>query len=321
MPQYIALRKTPFTPEQDETLASTIRSGGYEPIFMTGDETPDGFPWDECVALMGAFSKDCISMMPNLRWVQTAWAGVDSLRGAAYPSPDTVLCNGSGGYGPIIAEYLLGAALMLLHRIDMYIRAQGRREWNWLGAARSLRGGTVMVIGLGDIGGQFARYAKALGATVLGVRRTQSAPPEGVDELIPYERLIDVLPRADVVAMTLPATDETAGLFSARHVAAMKPDAVFLNIGRGVTVDEDALIRALSSRSIAGAVLDVVRTEPLPRDNPLWTLDNVVITPHVSGRMDDPANAALIYQIFEDNLQRFLDGRPLRNVVDRVRGY
>lgn len=260
-------------------------------------------------------------MMPRLRWIQMAWAGVDSLRGAVYPGPDTVLCNASGGYGPVIAEYLLGAALMLLHNFDAYIRAQGRREWERIGVTRSLYGGTVVVIGLGDIGGRFARYAKALGATVLGVRRTRNAPPEGVDELIPYGQLIDALPRADVVAMTLPATDETAGLFSARHVAAMKPDAVFLNTGRGVTVDEDALIRALSSRSIAGAVLDVVRTEPLPRDNPLWTLDNVVITPHISGRMDDPTNAMLIYQIFEDNLQRFLNGQPLRNVVDRARGY
>ncbi|MDR1599012.1 MAG: D-2-hydroxyacid dehydrogenase [Oscillospiraceae bacterium] len=321
MPQYIALRGLPFTPDQSAALSTIIKDGGYEPLTIDESDPGGAFPWNDCAAMLGIITSELIPRMPNARWFQMSWAGAESLVGADYPNPETILTNASGAYGFAIAEYMLGGALMLRHNLHTYARIQERREWTRRGVTRGLYRCTVVVVGLGDIGRRFALYAKALGAAVLGVRRSPGEPPEGVDELIPYARLTDELPRADVVAVCLPATRETAGLFNASHIGAMKPEAVFINAGRGSTVDEAALTRALQSGAIAGAMLDVTAVEPLPLDSPLWSLDNVVITPHVSGRVDDPTNVTLIYDIFEDNLRRFCAGQPLRHVVDRKLGY
>ncbi|GHU74931.1 dehydrogenase [Clostridia bacterium] len=321
MLKYMLLCNTPFSAERDASLAALIRDNGYEPIiFRDGCAMPE-FPWDECVAALGLVPNEFLPRLPRLKWLQMAWAGVDSLRTAEFPNPDVVITNASGGFGPTIAEYMLGAALLIMHNFHTYINVKPLKEYKRIGFSTTFYGGTVVMIGLGDIGGRFAKYAKALGATVYGVRRTVTAPPEGVDEIIPYDKLLGILPNADVVAMCLPATRETEGLFSAAHIQAMKPGSVFINAGRGSTVDEAALIHALEAQNIAGAVIDVTQVEPLPKDSPLWTLDNVVITPHVAGRSDDPTNARLIYEIFEDNIVRFCRGEPLRHVVDLARGY
>jgi phosphoglycerate dehydrogenase-like enzyme len=171
-------------------------------------------------------------------------------------------------------------------------------------------------VGLGDIGRTIARRALALGVRVVGVSRSGRRVP-GIARVYRAAALPRALAEGDVVVLVLPLTPHTRGLVDARTLAVMKPDAWLVNIGRGALVDEDALLAALRERRIGGAILDVFATEPLPAGHALWALDNVVVTPHISG----PDLPGALASVFNDNLVRFLAGRPLRHVVDRRRGY
>jgi phosphoglycerate dehydrogenase-like enzyme len=179
-----------------------------------------------------------------------------------------------------------------------------------------LRGSTMLVVGLGDIGRTIARAARAVGMRVLGVSR-RARPVPGVERVYRPRDLRRTLSAADWVVLTVPLTPATRGLLGAPELAAMKPSAWLLNIARGAIVDEAALLDALQRRTIAGAVLDVFSTEPLPPPHPVWDLDNVIVTPHISG----PSTPEEIAPVFADNLARYLAGRPLRHVVDRRRAY
>jgi len=169
---------------------------------------------------------------------------------------------------------------------------------------------------VGDIGREIARVARAVGMHVIGVSRSGERVP-AVERVYRPGYLARAMAAADFVVVVVPLTKKTRGLIDAEALAAMRPDAWLLNIGRGAVVDEAALLEALRTRRIAGAVLDVFPTEPLPPEHPLWELDNVVITPHVAG----PSTAQEIAPVFNDNLARWLRGRPLQHVVDRTRGY
>ena len=177
------------------------------------------------------------------------------------------------------------------------------------------------VLGLGDIGGEFAKRAKALGARVIGVRRTGTDKPDFVDELIHTDKLDEYLPQADCVAITLPGTTATKGMFDAERMAKMKDGAILLNVGRGMIVDTDALCAALENGKLAGAGVDVTDPEPLPTDHPLWKMENAVITPHISGGYHLQETHDRIVRIMAENLKRFLAGEPLRNVIDFSTGY
>ena len=172
----------------------------------------------------------------------------------------------------------------------------------------------------GRLGGTFAGYCAAMGAHPVGVSRSGRAKPE-FERVYPVDRLREAVRDADIVAACLPGTRETYGLISREIFAAMKPGVLFLNVGRGSTVDEDALIDGLRSGHIGGAVLDVFRQEPLPEDSPLWSMDHVILTPHMSGSGWDTDNIDRIYALFRDNFARYLTGEPLRNVVDLRRQY
>jgi phosphoglycerate dehydrogenase-like enzyme len=198
--------------------------------------------------------------------------------------------------------------------------AQARKEW----APRfgsTVAGLTLGVIGLGAIGTEVARRARAFGMTVIGIRRSYAPGQhhEAADELRGDADLLDVLPRCDAVVACAPATPETENLFDARAFAAMKPGAVFCNVGRGALVDETALIDALTAGELRAAILDVTRTEPLPADDALWSAPNLYLSPHCSASQDRYVDALLA--LFGDNLERRLDGRTMHNVVDRAAGY
>jgi phosphoglycerate dehydrogenase-like enzyme len=177
-----------------------------------------------------------------------------------------------------------------------------------------LRGQTLLVVGAGAIGAEIARLAKAFGMTVLAVKRDVSQPVEQVDELHPIQRLHELAGRADALACALPGTDATRGLIDAGVLAAVKPGAVFVSVGRGTAVDEGALADALRSGTLAGAVLDVFEQEPLPPESPLWELENVIVSPHDTARV--PGEVARQVELFCDNLRRYLAGEELRNRVD-----
>jgi glyoxylate/hydroxypyruvate reductase A len=251
----------------------------------------------------------------KLRWLQAMGAGVDWVLMPELPSR-VVVTRAPGIFGSWMAEYVLGWCAFVTQRVETYRAAQRERRWNDSVLPARLRGTTMAVVGLGDIGRTIARIARAVGMRVLGVSR-QGTAVSGVDRVYRGRDIKCALGLADWVVLTVPLTPATRGLIGADELAAMKPTAWLLNIARGAIVDEAAMLDALRRRAIAGAVLDVFATEPLPGDHPLWGLDNAVITPHISG----PSTPEEIAPIFADNLTRFLTGRPLRHVVDRRRGY
>jgi glyoxylate/hydroxypyruvate reductase A len=251
----------------------------------------------------------------RLTWVQATGAGVDWALVPELP-PHVVVTRAPGVFGPWMAEYVLGWCAFVTQRIETYRAAQRDHRWMDTVLPGRLRGSTMLVVGLGDIGRTIARAARGVGMRVLGMSR-RGRPVPGVERVYRPSALRRALAAADWVVLTVPLTPATRGLLGAPELAAMKPSAWLLNIARGAIVDEAALLEALQRRTIAGAVLDVFSTEPLPPRHPFWDLDNVVITPHISG----PSTPEEIAPVFADNLARYLAGRPLRHVVDRRRAY
>lgn len=317
----IAFRHVPFNAEQKAELSALAARGGYEPLWCEGTSLPTAEEAEQCEVLMGYFPPDLIKTMPNLKWVQTPAAGVEKLCADIYRNPDAQLTNCSGAFGVAIAEYMLTGLLMLMRNMPAYMQNQHSHTWKCVGTCRSIYGSRITVVGMGDIGSKFAARAKALGAYVRGVRRTAGAVPENFDEVYTSDRLVEAVQDVDAVVMCLPGTKSTTGIISKEVIDAMSPDTIVVNCGRGYTMDQDALIAALQEKRIAGAVLDVFAAEPLDAASPLWDMENVVITPHISGHDDDPINIASIYAIFTENLTRWIAKQPLTHVVDRAKGY
>ena len=251
----------------------------------------------------------------RVQWLQTMSAGVDWVLVPELP-PSVTVTRVPGVFGPWMAEYVLGWSLWVTQRMATYREAQGRRAWIDDVVPDRLRGKTLAVVGVGDVGRTIARAARAFGMRVIGVSRSGRSVA-GVDRVYRASALARALAAADFVVLAVPLTERTRDLIGAAELQAMRPGAWLLNVARGPVVDEEALRQALEARRIGGAILDVVRTEPLPPSHPLWGLDNVVITPHISG----PNLPEEIAPLFDDNLRRFLAGRRLRHVVDRSRGY
>ena len=260
------------------------------------------------------FPASLLSQAPKLRWVQVMGAGVERFL-VPELGRQVIVTRAAGIFGPWMAEYTVAWCLWVTQRIARFREQQTARRWIPVDPLR-LRGATLCVVGLGDIGRDIARMARRLGVRVVGVSRSGRPVPEA-ERVYPRRAIRTALGHADFVVLTVPLQPETRGLIGARELALMKPSAWLINIARGPVVDEKALIEALRERRIGGAVLDVFDEEPLPADHPLWTLDNVAITPHISG----PSTPGEITPLFNDNLRRYLAGRPLRHVVNRRRGY
>jgi phosphoglycerate dehydrogenase-like enzyme len=292
------------------------------------------------VLYTGAPPRD-LARAPNLKWVQLHMAGVDGLaEHPLYTQSAIPLVTASGVHAATVAEYAITALLALAHRVPRMVEWQRRGGWppdeqRWpLFVPSEVRGATLGIIGYGSIGRELARMAKtAFAMTVLACKRDPSrrrdtgwalpgtGDPEGAlpDAWLGPEGLPDLLARSDVVVLCAPLTAETQRLIGARELARMRPSAYFVNVGRGASVDETALARALAERRIAGAALDVFAQEPPPAGHPLYALDNVLVSPHVSGFL--PSYDDKCTDLFAENLRRYLAGVPLLNVVDRARGY
>lgn len=258
---------------------------------------------------------------PALEWLQTNSAGVEPYIRPGVLAGDTLLTNATGAYGLAIAEHMLGMLLELFKKLELYRDAQKSGAWQSQGAVKAVYGSTVLVLGMGDIGGEFVARCKALGAKVIGVRRSPRPCPEYADEVHLLEDLDSLLPQADVVAITLPGTDATRGLMSRERLAKMKEGAVLLNVGRGFIVDTEALCDALERGHLSGAGVDVTDPEPLPPTHRLWNIPTAVVTPHISGFYHLRETHERIVGIFLENLRHFQAGEPLRNLVDFATGY
>ncbi len=257
----------------------------------------------------------------DLRWVQAGTAGVDRLLEAKLPERGVELTNASGAHGDPISEMILSHMLAFATGLHTLLRAQSEArqlQKQVLKEKFELGGQTLCVVGLGDIGGTLARKAAALGMQVTGVRRSKRPAP-GVEKLYSPTELTQALGEADHVALCLPLTAETRHFIGAAELQAMRDTAYIYNVGRGGSIEPDALIQALQKGWIAGAGLDVTDPEPLPADSPLWTMPNVILSQHTSGM--SPHNANRITDIFAANLTRFLAGEHLQQKIEPERGY
>ena len=315
----IVLLGTAFSREQILEIRAMAEPAGYTVKDLKSSEDESALA--DCEILCGHCSADQLKNANKIRWIQLTSAGVDRMADPTiYPHDDVVLTNATGVFGVSIAEHLIMGALMLLRKMPHYMARQREKAWQRAEGLRFLCGSRVTILGTGDLGGTFARYCAALGAHPAGVSRT-GAQKEPFERVFPSDQLAEAVKNADIVAACLPGTRATEGIVSAEVIAAMKPGVLFLNAGRGSTVDEDALISGLRIGHIGGAVLDVFRQEPLPESSPLWEMDQVILTPHMSGSGWDTDNINRIFALFRDNLRRYLSGEPLRNVVNRELEY
>lgn len=271
--------------------------------------------------LIGNLPPDRLNKASSLKWMQLNSAGSDTYCKSGILPPDTILTNATGAYGLAISEYMLGVSLQIQNKLFLYRDNQKKHLWKDEGSVTSIEGSTTLSIGLGDIGGSYARRMKALGSYTIGIRRTAGDKPDYLDELYTMESLDNLLPRADFVALSLPNTPETYHLMTEDRLYSMKPTAILINVGRGTAIDTDALVHVLNSGHLAGCAVDVTDPEPLPPDHPLWDARNMIITPHISGFYHLQETFERIVRIAGENLEAFLSKKPMRNVVDFSTGY
>jgi phosphoglycerate dehydrogenase-like enzyme len=262
---------------------------------------------------------DLLEVAPGLRWVQGSMAGAGEVaEKAGLGEADVVVTTASGIYSGPLAEFVLMAMLQHAKGLDDLRRDKAEKAWRQ-GAVGGLERKTLCVVGMGSIGRAIATRARAFGMRVVGVKRTVRAEDEAwdyADELYPTAELHASLREADFVAVTLPGTPETHHLLDGEAFAAVRRGAYFVNVGRGRVVDEAALVRALEEGRLSGAALDVFEVEPLPRESPLWELDNVIISAHTTDVVPDLINGAQT-DLFCENLRRYLAGEGLINVLDK----
>ena len=274
----------------------------------------------DAASAAGAGARTLREAAPRLKWIQLTSAGADRLLNSGFVEQGITVTTVSGLHATPIGEFVIGAMLMWAKGAPRTMRAQLRHEWARF-APTEFYGKTVGVVGLGNIGDEVARLAKAFGCRVIGTRRsaTSRGSTPNVDLVLPASELHELLREGDYVAVCVPLTPETRGLIGEAELRAMNPSAFLVNIARGPVIVEEALVRALREGWIAGAALDVFDKEPLPPESPLWDLENAIVTPHVSGGTEIYNQRAT--EIFCDNLRRYLDGAAMRNVVDPARGY
>lgn len=290
-----------------------------EPTFSLGeDDWPRVATDAEVLVGWDVRLDDVRRAAPHLRLIHVIGAGVEHLMPMDWLPPEVTLVNSKGIHATRAGEFGLMAILMLHSCMPRIIGQQSRRQWTSL-YANPIAGRTVLIIGVGSIGGAVARHAKLLNIRVIGVSR-HGRPAEGVDVMLTSDRLDDVLSEADFVFVATPATTETVNLLDRRRLSLIKPGAGLVNVGREPVVDYGALAELLQSGHLSGAILDVFDPEPLPASSPLWSVPNLIVTPHVSAD-DGESYVQLTVDLFLRNLRRYLHGSPMLNVVRPDLGY
>ena len=302
----------PFSLNQKERLE---RAAPQASFVYSGRDTALNDDIARADIVMGNLPPRQLSVDKNLKWVQLASAGADAYSAPGVLSPDVLLTNAVGAYGPAVSEHMFAVLLALMKKLHLYRDNQNGHVWEDRGPVTTLNGADVLVLGLGDIGRHFAVLASALGAHVTGVKRTPTPPPTGVEKVLTMENMNEAVPHADVVVSFLPGGNATHHLLNASFFARMKDGAYFLNGGRGSVVDTGALRNALVSEHLAGAGLDVSEPEPLPAADPLWDVPNALITPHIAGGYHLEGTTERICDICVDNLTRFMTNQLLTNLV------
>lgn len=309
-------------PHHHAQIDSTAARCGFAADYYPDGHVPAELAWQYEV-LYGMPDRAALRTFTSLKWFCGSFAGVDAyLDDALYPSPDVVLTNSSGAYGVTIAEHLIMVTLMLLRHASAYVLEAAAHRWGPVLPMRSIMGSTITVVGTGDIGTEFARRAKAMGAkSIRGVRRTMKPADPAFDSVHTHDQLESLLPDTDLLVLALPSTPDTIGFLSRRRIALLPKTAFVINVGRGSAIDQRALVDALNAGQLAGAALDVFVQEPIPDGDPIWDAKNLLLTPHVSGQLSLGYTRDKNVALFCEDLENYAAGRPLARYVDRKIGY
>lgn len=325
----ICLVRTPLT---DDSLCKlcNIMQDSCELIIRNSDEYKQlGFPHpftsdelEKAEIMIGNPSMDTLKLCKNLKWLQVASSGADAYaKSGVLDRNKTILTNATGAYGHAIAEYMVAGVMSVTKKFHLYRDNQQNSVWKDMGFSKTIRGSKVLVVGLGDIGGQFAEKMSALGCEIHAIKRTMSEVPEYIKSLSTLDNLDMLLPDMDIVALCLPNSAATQNIIDTKQLALMKNDSILINVGRGNAVNTDALVYALENNIIGNAILDVTNPEPLPAEHPLWKCSNAIITPHISGGYHAQETIEGIENIILENCRRYVAGEQLINQVDFDTGY
>ena len=285
---------------------------------LSRKERPSADQLARTEALMaGGVPAGLLPTMPKLRWAQAMSAGVEGWMALPDLPQGLTLTCARGTHKESMPENIIASLFYVAKPVAIAVENQKSAKWVHT-VPQPLTGKTLGILGLGVIGQEVARIAVALGMRVVGTKR-RPTPMANVSEVLPPERTGEVLAQSDFLLLLLPATPETDNFINAERLALMKPAAWLLNFGRGHTINDADLIAAAKARKIAGALLDVFRQEPLPSEHPFWKADGIIVLPHIGG--PHPQRDKFVARLFVDNLRRFLDGEPLKEVVDRSAGY
>jgi phosphoglycerate dehydrogenase-like enzyme len=280
---------------------------------------------DADIAISWSLRGEQITAATKLRWIHSTAAAVHQLMTPELRASDIVVTNARDVHGPVVAEHAIALAFALAKRLPQAVRHQQQRHWaqhdlwNAQPRPRELSGATMTIVGMGGIGRPLARLAKGLGMRVVGVREHPERGSQVADAVYGFDELERALREGDFVVLAVPVTPKTHQLMNAERLAHLNKGAYLINVGRGVLINEDALVQALEARSFAGAALDVTTEEPLPAESALWLMDSVFITPHIAGLTERMWERH--YAHYTENLRRYLAGEPLFWVVDKQRGY
>lgn len=278
---------------------------------------------DKIEIVFGEPEHSTIHFMKNLRWIQMTWAGANKYTSATDFPDNIIVTSASGAYGYVISEYIVSGILALYKNLFSYRLQMKSGDWNKIEGDETLEGKRVLILGTGNIGQETAKKLRCFGAYTVGICRTPGNKNLPFDEIYTIDNIDTQLQSADVVVIALPGTAETEGMFDAERIKNMKANAILVNVGRGFIVNTDELTNALKNGLIRGAVLDVTDPEPLPEKHPLRNMENVILTPHISGISwgQNKFTRKRILDIFCENMKRDKNNEPKKNIIDFSKGY
>lgn len=309
---------------EKEIILSFVEKEDKVFFFDNEEELLKSEEYENVEIVFGEPAHSTIHSMKNLRWIQMTWAGANKYTSASdFPVDKITLTSASGAYGCVISEYIISGILTLLKNLIPYREQMKNGGFNKIEGDDTLEGKRVLILGTGNIGQETAKKLKCFGTYTVGICRTSCNKQLPFDEIDTIDNVDMQLQSADVVVIALPGTAETAGLFDAERIKKMKASAILVNVGRGFIVNTEELTETLKRGLLRGAVLDVTEPEPLPKEHPLRDMENVVLTPHISGISwgENTFTRKRILDIFCENLMRDTDNEIKRNIIDFSKGY
>ncbi len=318
----IAITKKCLESER-ELILSAVEKEDKVLFFDSEKELLGSEEFSNVEIVLGEPEYSTVQSMKNLRWIQMTWAGANKYTSVPDFPHNITLTSASGAYGCVISEYIVSGILALTKKLFEYRTQVRNGGWDRIPGNDTIEGSRVLILGTGDIGQETAKKLRCFGCHTVGICRTAGKENPAFDEIHTIENLDVQLPIADVVIIALPGTAETAGMFDAERIKKMKAGALLVNVGRGFIVNTDAVTSALQQGLLGGAVLDVTDPEPLPEKHPLRIMENVVLTPHISGIGwgENLITRKRILDIFCENLKRDRNDEPKKNVIDFSKGY